>query len=321
MNRVSLTALMLLLLGTPTLQLAAQDIFGFYAPPGGVYLNASYEQDNIVEARVTIEHQGAAIPDWFLTASAGGAGIFEPREATQGSFSIDYQIYGSNPPSTDILKEPPAVLTAANVITSADFGTFAGTQELVDFTIYVSVASGQFTAAGEYTDSVTLTLYTGDFATPGTHVVADTAEVAVTVRMAELVDIRAEREAGIRSMDLTTTTSDRLLANIFERSNSASGYTVTITSANLSADAGTATTPYFAHTEGGATLEYTLTYGGLGVAFSSAGSALVVDSSITPPLTTAPEEISRQLRISYFGSTDLSAGDYEDRLVLTIAAK
>jgi len=286
-----------------------------------VYLNASYEQNNVIEVTITIEHQGAAISNWFLTASAGGAGTFEPRQASQGSFSIDYQIYGSNPPSTDILKEPPTVLTGANVITSADFGAVAAARELVDFTIYVSVASGQFTAAGEYTDSVTLTLYTGDFADPGTHLEADTAEVAVTVRMAELVDIRAVREAGIRSMDLTTAASDRLLANVFERSNSSSGYTVTITSANLNADAGTTTVPYFAHSEGGSTLEYSLTYGGIGVAFSSAGSALVVDSSVTPPLTTAPEEISRELRISYDGSTDLSAGDYEDRLILTIAAK
>jgi hypothetical protein len=38
-------------------------------------------------------------------------------------------------------------------------------------------------------------------------------------------------------------------------------------------------------------------------------------------LEAPPEWIARELRISYFGSVTLDAGDYEDRLILTISAK
>ncbi|MFW5689192.1 MAG: spore coat protein U domain-containing protein [Spirochaetota bacterium] len=295
----------------------AADFFRFYAPPGGVYANASFERDELVEVTVTIEHEGVAIPSWFLAVTAGGSGVFTSRELAQGASSLSYQIYGTPPPSTNVLKAPPETLTASNVITSADFGTAAATAELVSFTLYVSLPSGQFQPSGEYTDSVSLELYTGDYADPGTHVLSDTVDVAVTGRMAQLVDIYADREPDIRSMDLTTIATNRLIATVHERSNSVTGYTVAITSANLAADTGGATVPFFAHLAGGGTLDYSLTYGGSAVGPWSGGSALVVDSTAI----TAPEWISRDLRISYSGSASLDAGDYEDRLVLTISAK
>ena len=37
--------------------------------------------------------------------------------------------------------------------------------------------------------------------------------------------------------------------------------------------------------------------------------------------TTAPEWLSKELRISFTGSTLLAAGDYEDILTITISAK
>ncbi len=306
-----------MLMSAAALTAGAADIFGFYAPPGGVYANASFERDEVVEVTVTVEHEGAAIPSWFIAVGPGGSGVFDPRQASQGASTVDYQIYGSNPPSSDVLKAPPAVLTAANVITSADFSAVAATTELVDFTFYVSVPSAQFKPSGEYVDAVSLELYTGDYADPATHSLVDSVELAVTARMAELVDIYADREPGIRSMDLTVSASNRLIATVNERSNSATGYTVTITSANLAADASGATGPFFAHTAGGGSLDYSLTYDGTSVAPWSGGSAVVVDSGST----TAPEWISRELRISYLGSVTLDAGDYEDRLILTISAK
>lgn len=317
MQRRTRPVFVFLLLAVVALAANAADIFGFYAPPGGVYANASFERDEVVEVTVTIEHEGAAISSWFLAVSAGGSGAFDPRQVSQGADTLDYQIYGSSPPSTDILKEPPVVLTAANVITSADFGSTAVATELVDFKLYVSVPAGQFKPSGEYTDTVTLSLYTGNYADAGTHVLADTVDVTVTGRMAELVDIYAEREPGIRSMDLTTSASNRLIATVNERSNSATGYTVTITSANLASDSTGATGPFFAHTAGGGSLAYSLTYGSSSVGPWSGGVALVVDSGSI----TAPGWISRELRISYTGSPTLDAGDYEDRLILTISAK
>lgn len=293
------------------------DIFGFYAPPGGIYANASFEREEVVQVTVTIEHEGAAVPSWFLAVTTGSAGVFEPRAMSQGADTLDYQIYGSPPPSTSVLKAPPAVLTASNVVTSADFGSIAATTELASFSVYVHLPAAQFEQAGEYVDTVSFELYTGDYADAGTHALADTVDVTVTGRMAQIIDLYADREPGIRSMDLTATATNRLLATVHERSNSATGYTVTITSANLAADTSGAVDPYLAHTSGGGTLPYTLTYDGIAVGPWSAGAAVVVDSVST----TAPEWVSRELRISYAGSPSLDAGDYEDRLILTIAAK
>ena len=315
MRNLSLLAALLLALAGPAAH--AADVFRFYAPPGGVYGNAAFERDETVSVGVTIEHEGVAIPQWFLAITTGGAGAFEPREMTQAADTLQYQIYGSSPPSVDILKAPPEVLTASNVITSGDFGTVAATAELVAFTLYFSIPSAQFDPSGEYTDTVSLQLYTGDFATPGTHVLADTIDVTITGRMAQIVDIYADREPGIRSLDLTATAANALIATVYERSNSVTGYTVTITSANLAADISGATDPFFAHTTASDTLDYTLTYGGTPVAGWSGGAATVTDSAAT----TAPEWVSQQLRISYSGSATLAAGDYEDQLVIAIAAK
>lgn len=295
----------------------AADRFGFYAPPGGVYANASFEREETVAVSVTVEHEGVAVPDWFIAVGPGGAAAFEPREMSQGASTLSYQLSAAAPPSVSVLKAPPAVLTSENVITSSDFGSVAASPQLVTFTFYLGIAAGQFVAAGEYTDSVSVQLYTGRFADPGTHVLADSVTLGVTGRMAQLVDLYADRAPGIRSMDLTVVESDRLIATINERSNAAAGYTVTVTSANLESDLTGAPGPFFARVGGGATLDYTLTYDGSPVGPWSAGSAVVVDSGSI----TVPEWVSRELRISYSGSPSLAAGDYEDRLIITISAK
>jgi len=295
----------------------AADIFRFYAPPGGAYANAAFEREAVVEVQISIEHEGVAIPSWFLSVSRGGSTVFEPRELASGGNVLEYQIYGESPPSVKVLKDPPTVLTADNVITSGDFGTVIVTAEIVAFSFFVHVPDAQFEPAGEYTDTVTLSLFTGDYATPASHVLADSVTLSVVGRMAELLDIYSVREPGIRYMDLTATESGRLLATVNERSNSSTGYTVSVRSANLAADVSGATEPYFAHTSATGTLEYTLTYGGSAVAGWASGVSTVTDSVST----TAPEWLSRELRISYSGSATLPAGDYEDILTITISAK
>jgi len=311
------TTLLVLLMVVAPFVADAADVFRLYAPPGGIYVNAAFERNETVAVEVTVEHEGVGIPDWFLTVTAGSSGSFEPREMVQGGSTLQYQIYGSPPPSTDVLKSPPQTLTAANVVTSSDFSTAAATVNRVSFTIYASVPSGQFVPSGEYADGVLLELYTGDYASPATHTLVDTASVVVTGRMAQLIDLYADREPGIRSLDLTTSVSARLIATVFERSNSLTGYTVTVSSANLSSDTSGAIGPFFANTSADARLEYTVIYDGTPVSIWSGGAAVVVDSAGT----TAPEWISRQLRISYNGSPTLTAGDYEDQLVITISAK
>lgn len=293
------------------------DIFQFSAPPGAVYLNSSFESSTVEQLSITVEHEGAAIPAWFIAIDAGTSAGFEPRELVQAPDTMSYQIYKTSPPSSDIIKAPPELLSLSNVIAAADFNAEAAVMEQQTYTVFFSIDSGQFIQSGTYSDTITLYLYTGDYSDSGTHVLAHSVNITVYGRMAELLDIYSIREPGIRFMDLTVNQTGKLIATVNERSNSSTGYTVSISSKNLANDTGGAATPYFLHSSSAGSLSYTLTYDGSAVTPWAAGTAQLTDSSST----TAPEWLSKQLRINYSGSSTLPAGDYEDILTLTISAK
>jgi spore coat protein U-like protein len=293
------------------------DTFQFRAPPGGVYLNASFEQSSTDIISITVEHQGAAISQWFIAADEGTSSDFEPRELYFSSNSLDYQIYKSAPPSSDIIKSPPEVLSLPNVISTADFSSDSAGMEQQSYNLFFHINSAQFIPAGTYSDTITLYLYTGDYADSGTHTLVDSLNVIVYGRMAELLDIYSIREPGIRFMDLTITQTDKLIATVNERSNSATGYTVSVTSKNLANDGGGASQPYFLNSTSAGQLTYSLNYDSTAVGPWLSGTARLTDST----LTTTPEWLSKPLTINYSGSTALPAGDYEDILTLTISAK
>lgn len=295
----------------------SQDIFQFNAPPGGVYLNASYEQNGTDSVSITVEHDGAAIPSWFIAIDEGTSAGYEPRELTLGVNTMNYQIYKTSSPSASVIKAPTETLGLSNVISTTDFNSVVGSMEQQTYTIYFYLPSGQFIPAGNYTDTVTMYLYKGDYDNSGSHFLADSVNITVTGRMASLLDIYSTNEPGIRFMNLTISQTDKLIATINERSNSSTGYTVSITSKNLANDGGGATAPYFLQSASADQLTYALKYDGAAVGPWTAGTAQITDYA----LTTAPEWLSKQLRISYSGSTALAAGDYEDILTLTISAK
>ena len=293
------------------------DIFRFNAPPGGVYLNSSFEQDGTEAIPITIEHEGIAVTPWFIAIDRGTSAGYEPRELSFTSNTMNYQIYKTSTPSASVIKAPVESLGLSNVISTVDFGSFAATIEQRTYTIYFHVPSGQFIPAGSYTDTVTMYLYEGDYGNSGTYNLIDSVNITVTGRMAALLDIYSSKEPGIRFMDLTINQSDKLIATVNERSNSATGYTVSITSKNLANDTGGATEPYFLHSASAGLLTYSLKYDAAAIGPWSAGTAQITDSA----LTTVPEWLSKQLSISYSGSATLPAGDYEDILTLTISAK
>ncbi|TVQ23799.1 MAG: hypothetical protein EA383_13310 [Spirochaetaceae bacterium] len=321
-------ALAFLLLLVPGL-LAAQNIFRFSAPPGGIYANVSYEQTALVTVEVTVEHRGDAVPDWFIGGTAGG-GSYTNRQVsrTLPDATINYQLYPTTPNgSTDVLASPDfGGFGANNVITSNAFDTATAVDvsRFETFFVYYEVPADQFSASGEYTDTVTLELYTytGVLGSSATYDRVDTATLTVTARMARLIDLYAVQEPGIRTMDLTVPVTDRLLATVHERSNADTGYEVSITSSNLAA-AGSGTTPFFAQASGPGVLDYSLTYGGDSIGDWESGTALVTNSELITDTTGDPGAnwLTRDLRISYSGSPNLPAGDYEDRLIITITAK
>jgi len=294
-----------------------EDIFRFYAPPGSLALNTSTAFGSQEYLRFTIEHEGTAVSDWFVTLSRGQAPSFDPRIMSKGADQLIYQVTAEDPPSSKIIKDTSVALSSDSVITSSAFNAFAATLEQQSFDMVVHIPEDQFSAAGEYLDTMTLSLYTGQPGLPGTHVLADSAMVSFCGRMARLLDIACERESGITNLDLTADLTDHLIATVTETSNADPGYTVTITSMNLAADSAGHSGPYLRHESGSDTLDYDLAYGGLTVAGWSAGSTLITDSgSITPAVGT-----SRGVTITYSGDGTLSAGRYQDILTFTIAAK
>ena len=293
--------------------LTAQDSFRFYAPPGGIYINASFERDETVIVPITVEHEGVGIPSWFISVSAGGSGTYTARVMDQGSYTVEYQIYKEAPPSTAIIKAPPEALGIDNVISTGDFSSAAAAVERVSYDLYFFIDSGQFTASGEYLDTITISLYQGDYGDSGTHVLADSFDVGVTGRMAELVDLYADKESDNRSLDLTSDLTDKRIAYVNERSNCALGYEVTIRSSNMAADV-SATAPFMEQDAGADRLEYSLEYDSVPVSGWVDGTALITDS----PGITSPEWLTKELTLSYTGDTTLAHGEYEDILTLII---
>ncbi|MBI9101556.1 MAG: spore coat protein U domain-containing protein [Spirochaetales bacterium] len=301
--------------------LFSQDNFGLYAPPGSISLNSTYEWDSEEVLEVQIEHEGVAIPSWFLAIDKGQASTYTIRQANQGANpdKIEYQVYDSSAHTFVIMDPVDGGATADNVITSSDFGSIAGTTEIVSFYFYFSVASGQFIPSGSYADTLTLSLYTGTY---DSYTFVESVPVLVTVRMARLMDVYMEREPGIRSLDLASAGTNILLATTHERSNAADGYDVSITSENFADNQTGHTQPYFLHETEPDSIEYTLAYGGVlvGSVYAwNSGSAKVTDSNtITDSGTTW---LDKELRITYGSGANKPSGYYQDRLTITITAK
>jgi len=293
------------------------DIFRFYAPPGSLALNASYESGSLEYLDFTIEHEGAAVASWFVTLSQGQSLSFDPRIMNKGADLLEYQVYGEEPPTTTIIKDTSVGLSADNVVTGSDFGAFAAAMEQKSFQMVVHIPESQFNAAGSYSDTAVLSLYTGTPANPGSHFLVDTATAAFSGRMARIVDISCVREVGILSLDLTSDLTDFKVATVYETSNADLGYTVSVTSANLAADSVGQTGPYFQHESGGDTLSYDLSYSGAAVTGWTSGTAEVTDAAGL----TASAGDPREVRISYSGDAGLRSGSYRDTLTFSITAK
>ncbi len=134
-----------------------------------------------------------------------------------------------------------------------------------------------------------------------------TANLLLTGTVPKKLDISIDQTSV--SLDLTATRSNFGIANVREKSNSNTGYKVTIQSSNLGA---------LKRVSGTETFSYSLRYGGSNLTSqSSLGGDTIV-------MTTSPgvHNIVKPLEISYTGvlAEDMVEGTYEDTLTFTIAA-
>jgi len=105
-----------------------------------------------------------------------------------------------------------------------------------------------------------------------------TATLTLQGNVPGVLDISVSPAANANNLDLTTDQSNLTVATVTERSNQKNGYTVTLQSANAAATGGN--TAYFQSTDPTVadTLNYTLSYGGTAVTFTS-GLATITDTT------------------------------------------
>lgn len=144
---------------------------------------------------------------------------------------------------------------------------------------------------------------------------ATTANLTLTGVVNGVLDITVIAEPAASNLDLLSSQTDLPVATVTEKSNKASGYTVSLESANAVATGSNAAS--LNGTAGNPDkLDYTLKYDGISVSFTG-GSAIITDSTST----TSSSGVTKGLSMSYTANSALKEGTYEDTLTFTIAAK
>lgn len=122
-------------------------------------------------------------------------------------------------------------------------------------------------------------------------------------QVASLLSISIAPESVATALDLTTTQSNTKVASVQEKSNSSTGYKVTISSQNLGV-----------LKNGQHSFVYSLSY---------SNQALNLSSPVTQTNSaSAAVTVNKDVKISYTGvpAEELVAGDYTDTITFTIAA-
>lgn len=298
--------------------------------PGSVFsqtltfqsISSSVIVDNLVSLPSTnpldivVSHVGTGT-DYFITVSAGGAGIFDPRTVDNGfnnnkRIEAYYNIYA---PGGSIAKDTTTALTAANVI-AGTFATSAVEQtESVSFT--AEFFEDQFVGADTLTDDVIVTLYEGVVTDIPNAVEHDTATVTISSTTGDLSELTLVPPGGTYAEGASSYTLDfdiletqeTQAVDMLYRSNGAKGFTLSLSSANNGA----------LKIEGGGndSVPYTLTANG---AVVSVGKNTNLERTRAP--TTADYE--RYSLVFEIGTVDIftmSQGTYSDVIVFEIAAR
>jgi len=155
---------------------------------------------------------------------------------------------------------------------------------------------------------------------------ATTGSVQLEGTLAAVLEIAVSAASAASSIDLSVDASSGItVATVTEKSNSAGGYTVTVTSSNLSGGDCATAAPCLLGQDGDNDdeLSYTISYDGVTVSSFTNGAATVTDTTIGQ---TAADRVNdgtsgKAVQISYDGSTSFLAADtYQDTLTFTIAA-
>jgi hypothetical protein len=124
--------------------------------------------------------------------------------------------------------------------------------------------------------------------------------------VAQKLSIAVSPVTASSALDLTASPTDLKVASVNEKSNSKTGYKVTISSTNSG---------NLKRTDGADVFSYTMKYGGAAVALSTGGTTF-------SQMSAASVNVNKDLAISYTGiaAESMVEGTYTDTLTLNIAA-
>lgn len=145
---------------------------------------------------------------------------------------------------------------------------------------------------------------------------ADTGNLTLSGSVAQVLNISVSATAAANGLDLSISQSPVKIADVVATSNTMSGYTVTVASANSTATRCTGAGPCFYSATTTNTLPFQLYRDAVVLSFSGANATFVQAAT-----RTATGGDTYGARLGYDGSTALlgSATDYSETLTFTIA--
>ncbi|MFA6236744.1 MAG: fimbrial protein [Bacteriovorax sp.] len=125
--------------------------------------------------------------------------------------------------------------------------------------------------------------------------------------VAQKISLAVTPESAASALDLAVSQTDLVVASVNEKSNSKTGYKVTITSANLSK---------LKRTDGPDLFAYTMKYDGSAVSLTTIAGTTITDSAANSV------NLNKSVSISYTGVAEelMVEGTYNDTVTFTIAA-
>jgi len=284
------------------LRLGNVPLLNFNGSSGAGY--ESFDSTNYPQpVPLTITNNRRQACDYFITFSEGSSGTFN-RTLRSGPNTLNYQLY-DQASQASILKDLP--VAAVNEVLNGRF-TGRGNQQL---SFYLVIPIEQVVRPGTYTDTVTLTVYTGNL-TNNTQQRTRTLTISITVL--EQIDLSLVNPGTGFNPTLTSRLIDFgiLQAGKFSdfdlRVRSNIGYSITLSSQNQG---------NMAHIDPTDTsrIPYLFTANGSNVDLSGPSTTV-----INTPLVTSSLGTPYPMRVTVGTINNASAGDYQDNITITIIA-
>lgn len=137
-----------------------------------------------VSGAIEVRHRGDAT-DFFVTIGPGRSGTFASRLLSTGTDDLTYQIYDDSV-ARNVIKDLTATPGSGEVLwgfANQNDGLFP---RIVTVAYFLEIPAGQLLASGTYTDSVTISVYSGTLASP---VLEDSATLTVTGPVANNINL------------------------------------------------------------------------------------------------------------------------------------